>query len=110
MLYLCRKFLTMKNLLIVPLFLLIVSCGGPDKKAEENNSTEQAVATPSKYSDQFNQSFGNLLHSYYALKDALVETDTTKANGAALDLKKYADSLPLNDITNDSTGAIKETA
>lgn len=58
----------------------------------------------------FNLSFDRLLSSYYTLKDALVESDTLKANQAAIEMIAYSDSLALKEIKGDSTGVIRETA
>jgi len=51
-----------------------------------------------------------LLTGYYSLKDALVASDTVKANAASRELIVYADSLKISEIQGDSTGMIKETA
>ena len=88
---------------------LIWSCGEADKKAAENTPGNKPLAT-SQQSAAFNQSFDKLLNSYYALKDGLVDYDTSKANAASRDLARYADSLQIAEIQHDSTGAIKETA
>lgn len=58
----------------------------------------------------FNTSFDQLLNSYYSLKDGLVAEDTLKVNAAATQMIQFADSLALNEIKGDSTGAIKSTA
>ena len=47
---------------------------------------------------------------YYDLKDALVASDSAKANTASKKLIGYADSLEIDEIQGDSTGMIKETA
>lgn len=64
----------------------------------------------SKNSDAFNESFEKLLTSYFSLKQGLTDYDTAKANAAARELAKNADSLKAEEIKGDSTGAIKETA
>jgi hypothetical protein len=100
----------MKNrYLFLCITLCFFSCGGEDKKAAENNTENQPQAA-GKNTAAFNQSFDKLLNSYYALKDGLVEYDTAKANAASRQLAVYADSLAIDEIRNDSTGAIKETA
>ena len=58
----------------------------------------------------FNESFNRLLTAYYGVKDALVASDTVKANKAAAELQMAADSLKVDEIQGDSTGTIKETA
>ena len=105
-----RKFLTMKKLaFILVTGLWLGSCNGPDKKTDENQAANNSPKT-SRNSDSFNQSFEKILSSYNELRDALVDYDTVKANAASKKLEQYADSLMINEITNDSTGAIKETA
>lgn len=88
--------------------LLIYSFLG--KKSESKEVHQQPVAMGKK-TDGFNQSFNLLLNSYYNLKDALVESDTVKANKAAAELGVLADSLNVNDIKGDSSAdVIRETA
>ena len=58
----------------------------------------------------FNQSYAQLLNAYYAVKDALVASDTAKATAAANTLVGASDSLKVNEIQGDTTGMIKETA
>ena len=100
----------MKNpYLLICIAVCLLSCGSEDKKAAENNSENQ-VQVAGKNTAVFNQSFDKLLNAYYALKDGLVEYDTAKANAASRELAIHADSLAIDEIRNDSTGAIKETA
>ncbi|HLX92270.1 MAG TPA: DUF3347 domain-containing protein [Puia sp.] len=56
-----------------------------------------------KNTDSFTRAFSVMLDSYFALKDALVEWDITKADQEAMNLKKNADSLPVNQIKGDSS-------
>lgn len=99
----------MKNVfLILALASFTVGCGDSDKKAAENSRDE--ITGPSHNTDAFNQSFDQLLTSYYNVKDGLVDYDTAKVNAAAAELSKQAASLPLTEIKNDSSGVIKETA
>jgi hypothetical protein len=99
----------MKNLfLILALASFTVGCGDSDKKATD--TTGEEVSGPSHNTDAFNESFDQLLSSYYNVKDGLVDYDTAKVNAAAAALAKQAESLPLAEISNDSTGVIKETA
>ena len=58
----------------------------------------------------FNDSFNALLDSYFAVKDALVASDTVKANAAAAELAINSENLKTDEIAGDSTGVIKETA
>jgi hypothetical protein len=50
----------------------------------------------------FNDSFAVLLNSYFAVRDALVNWDTLKADQAAYTLSAKADSLPVHLIKGDS--------
>jgi hypothetical protein len=56
----------------------------------------------SKNSSTFDTSFNQLLNSYYAVHDALVDWDTLKADQAAYALAAKADSLPVKLIRADS--------
>ncbi len=58
--------------------------------------------TISKNSDAFNNSFSKLLDDYYAIRDALVDWDTAKANAAAGFLQEHADGLLLKELKADS--------
>jgi PBP1b-binding outer membrane lipoprotein LpoB len=100
----------MKNLLMLLLVAVyITSCKNTENKAaEQPESVKPALA--SKNSDAFNESFEKLLHSYYSLKDAMIEADTAKANAASRKLSVFADSLKVAEIKNDSLGNIKSSA
>ncbi len=86
----------------------LAACSSSDTKAPEN--AEPAPPKVSKHTAAFNSSFSALLSGYYELKDALVASDTAKANLAAAKMGAAADSVKLNEISNDSTGAIAATA
>lgn len=101
----------MKNITVFMLIIAITTgCNNTEQKAGENKPAEVELSRPSNNSKAFNDSFKKLLDSYYTLKDALVDYDTVKANGAALLLAGYADSLRIIDISHDSSGVVKETA
>jgi hypothetical protein len=89
--------------------VFIMSCAGEDKNAAENKAENQ-LQTAGKNTEAFNQSFDKMLNAYFSLRDGLVDYDTVKANAASRELARHADNLGLNEISNDSTGAIKETA
>jgi hypothetical protein len=81
------------------------------KKADAGTSRPKPVALGiSKNSEAFNESFEKLLNSYFSLKDAITEYDTTKANAVAKEMVVFADSLKTEEIKGDSTGFIKQTA
>jgi len=80
------------------------------KKTEEPKGDKQKPVSFGGKSGAFNESFNGMLNAYFAVKDALVASDTVKANTAAANLAKTADGLKTEEITGDSTGVIKETA
>ncbi len=80
------------------------------KKPEKAADEKQKPLSISENSGAFNQSFQELLTAYFAVKDALVASDSAKASAAANLLAIAADSLRCNDIQGDSTGTIKLTA
>lgn len=94
-------------LLFIPCFFY--ACKDTEKKSEDK-SLVTGPAAASKNSAAFNESFQKLLTTYYALKDALVDVDTVKANAASRQLAVYSDSLKITEIKNDSIGDVKETA
>ena len=97
---------SLKTLAILSLF--VSSCSNSDDKATEAGK-DQPI-TIAQNSSAFTKSYDLLLSSYYSLKDALVASDSAKANLAASQLLVNADSLKVNEIHGDSTGVIKETA
>ena len=108
-----------KTLIVVIALAAIVFIARPFFCNSDKKSTDQVVNAPdarqlpisiSQTTDVFNQSFTQLLNAYNNLKNALVASDTEKASAAALALRVAADSLKVNEIKGDSTGAIKETA
>ena len=80
------------------------------KKEDSAPGEKQKPLSIGKNSGTFNESYSKLLTAYYGVKDALVASDTVKANKAARELAIAADSLKLDEIKGDSTGVIKETA
>ena len=103
----------MKKVLIAILLLGALGYGGYyffGKKDGGKNEPDPQPLTIGKNSGAFNESYGKLMSGYYNLKDALVASDTVKANAASKQLIAFADSLKVNEITGDSTGMIKETA
>ncbi len=98
-----------KVLLFLLIPVLFHACKNTEKKSADIPLVNVPVAA-SKNSAAFNESFKKLLTTYYALKDALVDADTVKANAASIKLALYADSLKVSEIKADSSGDIKETA
>ena len=97
---------SLKSLVVIS--ILALSCSEGDKKAPEQEK-DQPLAV-SKNSGPFIESYDLLLSSYYSLKDALVASDSIKANLAASQLLVNADSLKIDEIKGDTSGMIKETA
>ncbi len=99
-----------KGLLLIALVVVLV--GGYfaifGKKATGNNDTvttkdeKQPRLAISKNSPQFNDAFGNLLQSYYNVKNDLVNWDSTKAGSDAQSLAQLASALPINTLKGDS--------
>jgi hypothetical protein len=72
-----------------------------DKKTSEAPTPDQALRI-SKNSSAFDKAFDALMSSYFALKDALVDWDTLKADQAAQLVSARADSLPVRTLKADS--------
>lgn len=90
--------------LAVGVYFLVFKKDSPVKGPKEQPLNISANSQP------FNQSFDQLLTAYMEVKDALVAADTVKVNLAANSLAQAADSLKTEEITGDSTGALKATA
>ena len=81
-----------------------------DNKPDGPKAEKPKPLSVGQKSGAFNDSFNELLTAYFSVKDALVESDTVKANAAAVNLAKASESLKTDEITGDSTGMIKATA
>lgn len=103
-----RRVLTLSFVLIA-IFFLFRFCNN-HKKDEKAPELKPAPLSINENSGAFTQSFTRLLGSYYLLKDALVASDTAKANAASAQLALLADSLKTSDIRGDTSGMIRETA
>jgi Cu(I)/Ag(I) efflux system membrane fusion protein len=103
----------MKKVLIAILLLAAVGYGGYylfNKKESKKKEREAQALQVGENSGTFNMSYQQLLNSYFNLKDALVASDTAKANIATQALLINSDSLKINEIRDDTSGVIKETA
>jgi Cu(I)/Ag(I) efflux system membrane fusion protein len=80
---------------------LVWACGGEDKKADEQKAAEPL--SQSTNSSAFNQSFGQVMDSYYHLKDALVLSNDTLAKSSANRIISLADSVNLSELKADSS-------
>ena len=96
----------MKKLILSLLIIAIVAFGVYEiffnKKENQPEEKKDQPLAMSKSSNAVNASFFILMNHYYAIKDALVDWDTTKANKAASVLLHYVDSLPLKDLKADT--------
>lgn len=103
----------MKKVLIAILLLAALGYGGyyffGKKESRPKDEDPQPLAL-NKNSSTFNDSYQQMMAGYYGLKDALVASDSVKANEASRKLAVLADSLKIAEIQGDSTGMIKETA
>ena len=92
----------MKKIFLLVLPFVLFACNDKDEKAKPVN-VPQAALSQSNNSDGFNKSFGLVLNSYYALKDAFVKEDTMAITTTAKKLMQAADSLQLNDLKADAS-------
>ena len=97
----------MKRIILILIIVLIAAVAVwklfLNKSDNKPEAEKDKPLTIGKNSDAFTRSFSELMSSYYQLKDALVDWDTTKANQAALLIKQRADSLPMKQLKADST-------
>lgn len=103
-----KKFSLMKKFIL--LVIVFIAAGLlayqllKDKPVQPAPPRDQALRI-SKNPETFNIAFAALLHQYFAVRDALVDWDTLKADQAAYGLASKADSLPIRQIKAD-TGII----
>lgn len=103
-----RPLIILISLLIILTGLYLLFWNG-NKKAGAEIPKQQPISQAAN-TGAFNESFDRLLTAYYSVKDALVASDTVKANKAAADLIIAADSLKVDEIRGDSTGTLKGLA
>jgi hypothetical protein len=70
---------------------------------------KQAPITVKKHTDAFNSSIDRLMASYYGIKDAFVEADTTLAKKNTVSFIGLLDSIPVSELEKDDK-TIAETA
>src|SRR5258708_2151031 len=96
----------MKKLVLLVIVLVLAGLVAwrlwPKKEAPKTAEPDQALKI-SKNTGPFNIAFASFINDYYALKDALVEWDTIKADQAAYALARHVDSLPVSQIKGDSS-------
>jgi Cu(I)/Ag(I) efflux system membrane fusion protein len=91
----------MKRLIVLAAVAMITACGIEDKKVEEQKAAEPL--SQSINSNAFNQSFGQVMDSYYHLKDALVLSNDTLAKTSANRIIALSDSVNLEELKADSS-------
>jgi len=94
-----KKFVLLAIVFVVAAFLAYKLLGDKPTKHPESGEKPLAIA---KNSGAFNDSFSVLLNNYFAVKDALVDWDTLKADQAAYAMAAKADSLPVRLIKADT--------
>ncbi|HTE24779.1 DUF3347 domain-containing protein [Flavitalea sp.] len=103
----------MKKVVLIVVVLVIAAFATylfRQNKSDEPKAEKPKPLSLGQKSGAFNDSFNELLTAYFSVKDALVESDTVKANAAAVNLAIASESLKTDEITGDSTGMIKATA
>lgn len=74
-----------------------VACNSSDAPAE-NKAEAPAEKAKSAHSEAFNTGFADLLNAYYGLKDALVASDTARANAAVVFIDRSIDTVKLDEL------------
>lgn len=87
----------MNKVIFSAAILFLFACNSNEKKTE-TTPNEAPVVKVASYSAAFDASFENLLNQYYALRDALVASDTAAANKATAILIQSADELKLDEL------------
>ena len=101
-----KKFIIALLALAAIIFVIYWLRAGKPKDTTENKEPVPLAITDK--SDAFRSAVGDLMTSYYSLRDGFVNWDTVAINKAALALQLKADSLPLAELKADSN--IVETA
>lgn len=89
----------MRTTLLSALCLVLASCGGSGEAGRETGR-QAGVGKPT--AGVQGAWLGDVLSSYYGVRDALVDADTAKADAMALRLKTACDSASLPALVNDS--------
>ena len=87
----------MNKVIFSAAILFLFACNSNEKKTE-TTPNEAPVVKVASYSAAFDAAFENLLNQYYALRDALVASDTAAANKATAILIQSADELKLDEL------------
>mgnify|MGYP003547332057 FL=1 len=95
----------MNKVIFSAAILFLFACNSNEKKTE-TTPNEAPVVKVASYSAAFDASFENLLNQYYALRDALVASDTAAANKATTLLIQSAGELKLDELKGIDTNNI----
>lgn len=82
--------------MVLAAVIFFAACKNSDDKKTDEATPVAMEKAP--YSEAFNAAFSNLLNSYFTLKEAFVEGDTSKVNAVGLELKKVMDSIQLTEL------------
>lgn len=84
--------------------LLLSSCknGDQEKEAPVNTASPQTVLAQSTNSEAFNQSFGEVLETYYALKEQFIAEKDSGIVQASRQMLVATDSLKLDELKADT--------
>ncbi len=86
------------NKVLYVIATLLFACNSNEKKSPENTEEQQPLVKATSYSAAFDASFENVLNRYYALRDALVASDTAAANREAASLIQSVHDLKLDEL------------
>jgi hypothetical protein len=73
------------------------------KPADTTENPEPVPLTITGKSDAFRSAFGDLMSTYYSMRDAFVEWDTLAVNKAATTLQEQSEKLPMAELKADSS-------
>jgi hypothetical protein len=101
----------MKKILLVILIAIAAFCvyWVFFKPKNQNSGPKQQPLTLKKHSPTFNKHVNDCLDMYFAMKDALVEADTTAVKASCKKFIQLLDSIPFEELKKD-TASIYETA
>ena len=88
----------MNKVMYVMAALFLFACNSNEKKSQTGTDEQQPVAKVASYSEAFDASFENVLNRYYALRDALVASDTAAANRETASLIQSVQDLKLDEL------------
>lgn len=98
------KFFLMRTYLLFFGLLLLASCKNGDQEAKTpaNTASAQTALAQSANSEAFNQSFGEVLNGYYALKEQFIAEKDSGIVQASRRMLLATDSLKLDELKADT--------